>query len=173
MLTTLMSHEAVTGTHTPDTSPLLILSLAILIFLIIRNLIGHAFSVARLFLTPIIIGFLGIVAVLPVLPRTHFHTIDYIIGGLDVLVSLIVGGVRGITVKLYKQHGVLYYRYTMLTALLWCISIGMRIGLSAIAATHGATTLIVSADILLMLASSVFFQNLVVLWRRKQYAIEA
>ena len=157
--------------QSPDVHPLTILSLAILAVLIARNLVGRKFHAARLFIMPLVVGLLGIAAIAPLISDTTPHAVDYIVGGLGLLDSLIIGGIRGFTVKLYKQDGILYYRYTPITVVLWCVSIGIRAVLSVAASMHGATLLIQSADVLLMLALSVLVQNIFVLLRvRRTYS---
>lgn len=97
-------------------------------------------------------------------PELHstLHRIDYLIGGIDLLDSLIVGTIRGFTVRLYQRDGAPWYRYGPATIALWLLSILIRVGLAILGSAHHASPLTEGSDLLFMLGLALLCQNVVV-----------
>jgi hypothetical protein len=94
------------------------------------------------------------------------HAIDYLIGGIDLLDSLVVGTVRGFTVRLYQRDGAPWYRYGPATGALWLLSILIRVPLAILGSAHRPSALTGGNDLVFMLGLALLCQNVVVVRRR-------
>ena len=139
--------------------------LAIIVLLLVTRARGRPLQPARLLAGPLILIAIGIGSSAPELHSTTPHGIDYLIGGIDVLDSLIVGTIRGFTVRLYQRDGAPWYRYGPATIALWLLSILIRVGLAILGSAHHATPLAEGGDLLFMLGLALLCQNVVVVRR--------
>jgi hypothetical protein len=143
-------------------------TLAIILLLLVTRVRGRRLEPARLLAGDLILIAVGISGSVPVLHNTTLHGIDYLIGSIDLLDSLIIGTIRGFTVRLYQRDGVPWYRYGPATVALWVLSILIRVALATVASAHHASPLIAGGDLLFMLGLALVCQNLVVAWRHSQ-----
>jgi hypothetical protein len=148
--------------------------LAIIVLLVTRAR-GRPLEPARLLVGPLLLIAIGIGSSTPALhgatlhgATLHgaaWHGIDYLIVGLDLLDSLLVGTIRGFTVRLYQRDGAPWYRYGPVTIALWLLSILIRVGLVILGAAHHASPLAEGSDLLFMLGLALLCQNVVVVQR--------
>jgi hypothetical protein len=117
---------------------------------------------------PLVLVAIGIGSSASELHTTTLHGIDYLIGSIDLLDSLIVGTIRGFTVRLYQRDGAAWYRYRPATVALWLLSILIRVGLAILGSAHHASPLTEGSDLLFMLGLALLCQNVVVAWRHAQ-----
>lgn len=144
--------------------------LAIIVLLLVTRARGRPLEPARLLAGPLLLVAIGIGSSTPALHGTTlhgatWHGIDYLIVGLDLLDSLLVGTIRGFTVRLYQRDGVPWYRYGPVTIALWLLSILIRVGLAVLGAAHHASPLAEGGDLLFMLGLALLCQNVVVVQR--------
>lgn len=151
--------------------------LAIIVLLLVTRARGRPLEPARLLAGPLLLIAIGIGSSTPALhgAALHgatWHGIDYLIVGLDLLDSLLVGTIRGFTVRLYQRDGAPWYRYGPVTVALWLLSILIRVGLAVLGAAHHASPLAEGSDLLFMLGLALLCQNVVVVQRyaRRQRA---
>jgi hypothetical protein len=142
-------------------------TLAIILLLIVTRVRGRRLEPARLLTADLILIAVGIGGAVPVLHSTTLHGIDWLIGSADLLDSLIIGTIRGFTVRLYQRDGAPWYRYGPATVALWLLSILIRIALAAIASARHASPLIAGGDLLFMLGLALLCQNLMVIRRHR------
>jgi hypothetical protein len=147
-------------------------TLAIVVLLAVSRVYGRRLEPARLLAGPLVLIAIGIgsaAAGLQAGPHATQHVawdgIDYLIGSIDLLDSLIVGTIRGFTVRIYQRDGADWYRYGAATVALWLVSIVIRVALAIVGAAHHASPLIVGSDLLFMLGLALLSQNGVVAWR--------
>jgi hypothetical protein len=82
------------------------------VLLLVTRVHGRRLQPARLLAGPLIliaIG-IGIGSSAPELHSTTLHGVDYLIGSIDLLDSLIIGTIRGFTIRLYQRDGAPWYR---------------------------------------------------------------
>ena len=143
-------------------------TLAVVVLLVVTRVYGRRLEPARLLAGPLVLIAIGIgsaAAGLHASPHVTRPGIDYLIGSLDLLDSLIVGTIRGFTVRIYQRDGADWYRYGAATVALWLVSIAIRVALAIVGAAHHASPLIVGSDLLFMLGLALLSQNGVVAWR--------
>ena len=149
-----------------------VVTLAIIGVLIATRVHGRRLHPARLLVGPLVLMAVGVGSVIgSSASRPHaatLHGIDYLIGSLDLLDSLIVGTIRGFTVRLYQRDGEAWYRYGPATVALWAVSILIRVGLAVLGSAHHAAPLTGGNDLLFMLGLALLCQNAVVVRRHAQ-----
>jgi len=84
---------------------------------------------------------------------------------LQAAVSVVIGLVRGSTIRLYERNGVVWARYRPITLLLWIGSIAARFALEAAAVASGADKSAMTSSIMLMFGLSLAAESLIVLPR--------
>jgi hypothetical protein len=86
-------------------------------------------------------------------------------------VSIVLGLVRGSTVRLADRGGVLMQRYTVLTAFLWLATVAVRLGMD-LAASHsfGVATAVTGSSILMMFGLSLLGESATVAVRAEGFA---
>jgi hypothetical protein len=139
---------------------------AVVVLLVLAGIRGRELRPRKLFIVPGVVVLLGIAALLPQLSgRITPHGIDAVLAVVDLALSVGLGAVRGRTVRIYLAAGTPWYRYGPVTVLLWGLSISLRFGLGVYGAHHGASPLVTSAGILLMLGLTLLAQNAIVFAR--------
>jgi hypothetical protein len=136
--------------------------LGIILVLLVTRVHGRPLRPARLLAGPLVLMAAGIGACAAELHATTLHGIDYLIGSIDLLDSLIVGTIRGFTVRIYRRDGAPWYRYGLATVALWLVSILIRIGLAVVGSARHASPLTLGSDLLFMLGLALLLQNAVV-----------
>ncbi|MGH3164339.1 MAG: hypothetical protein ACRDN0_00405 [Trebonia sp.] len=153
-----------------------VVTLAIILLLLVTRVRGRRLQPARLLVGPLVLIVIGIGSLIAtgtgssasVQHATALHGIDYLIGGVDLLDSLIVGTVRGFTIRLYQRDGVPWYRYGPVTVALWIFSILVRFALAILGSARHASPLTEGSDLLFMLGLALICQNVVVGCRHAQ-----
>lgn len=141
-------------------SPLV--TLGIILLLLVTRVHGRRLQPTRLLTGDLILIAVGIGSSIPELHTTTLHGIDYLVGSADLIDSLIVGTIRGFTVRLYQRDGAPWYRYGPATVALWVLAILIRVALAILGSAHHASTLVTGGDLLFTLGLSLLCQNLVV-----------
>ncbi len=93
----------------------------------------------------------------PPVKITSGDVVFLVIGGG---ISLVLGLLRGATVRLSERDGQLFQRYSVVTAGLWIGTIAVRLGMDAFAPSFGVAKAVVSASLLLMFGVSLLGENL-------------
>lgn len=84
------------------------------------------------------------------------------VGGL----SVVLGMVRGSTVRIFDRGGALTQEYSMLTVGLWLGTIALRLGLDATAShSFGVAGAVTGSSILMMFGLSLLGESAIVAWR--------
>lgn len=78
------------------------------------------------------------------------------------LISLVLGALRGLTVRIYSDGTELMQRYSVMTAGLWIATIVMRLGMDLAAPSLGVARATASASLLLMFGLSLLGESLAV-----------
>jgi hypothetical protein len=161
-------HAVTTSQGTSGPGPLpAIIGLAVIVLLVATRTRGTPLRAAKLIILPAVVLVIGALAAAATAASTkpHLHPLDAVIIVVDVALSLTLGIARGVSVRIYRQDGSVWYRYGGATVALWALSIGLRFALGAFGAHHGASPLTTSASVLFMLGLSLLAQNTVMLRR--------
>lgn len=134
---------------------------AVLVWIIVRRFVGSPVG-AKSMVLPLALMIAGVLQI-----HGHLTPKDLVLLGVEALVSLGGGIVRGLTIKLYMNNGHLWQRYTLVTLLVWIVMIAVRVGFSQIGHQWGAT---VSPEATVMIAFgfSILVESLVVAHRVAQ-----
>ena len=105
----------------------IVVAAAILIFVIGRRLAGEPLRAGRVTIFPLVIAVVGLYQ----LSRApHLTATDIGVIGLEALVAVVLGVVRGSTIKVFVRDGHLWQKYSWATVGLWVGSILLRFGMT-------------------------------------------
>jgi hypothetical protein len=125
---------------------------------------------------PIVLAVIGVVNLVqlghrtPPVKLTGTDLAFLIAGGL---ISVVLGALRGFTVRIYTRDGQLVQRYSVLTAALWIATIAVRLGMDLGAPSLGVAKAVASASLLLMFGVSLLGESLAVTARLGSFATRA
>ncbi|MGI5125710.1 hypothetical protein ACQEVB_02730 [Pseudonocardia sp. CA-107938] len=144
-------------------SPLsLLLTLAVLVWVMRRQFVGRFVSTRRSLTLPVVLGVFGAVTVAQAHVEWTAAALAWI--AIDTAVTVVLGAVRGCATTLTLRDGYLYQRGGVPTLLLWLLSIGARVLVAVLA--HGTSAgPAVEASLLLTFGISLGVQALVLLAR--------
>ncbi|MBO0868380.1 MAG: DUF1453 family protein [Micromonosporaceae bacterium] len=148
--------------------PQILLTLAILVWVVSRRLTGQPVTAGRLLVLPAIVVVLG---ASQLLGSVHGHLTVLDVGLLagEVVLGAAFGLARGATIQLYPRDGHLWYRYRPLTIVLWVASIAARVGIVVLAHQLGAG--LASSTTFLLLGLSLLGEAAVVGLRARRTGI--
>jgi len=137
--------------------------LVVVVLLVLRRLRPAPLTYSRLLILPIVVAVMGTVglmifggSVAATLPNVLFVVID-------VGLSAGLGVVRAWTVRVDGGSRPRRYRYTLLTVVLWGVSILVRIVVGVIGRLAGTADFLVGGTVLAMLGLSLLVQNCLIL----------
>jgi len=126
----------------------IVVAAAILIFVIGRRLVGEPLKVARVTVFPLVIAAIGLYQISQVV---NLSTTDLGLIGLEAVVAVVLGVVRGSTIKVFVRDGHLWQKYSWATVGLWLGSILVRFGMTSGAVLLGADKTVMQTAVLLTL----------------------
>ena len=139
---------------------------AVLVLVIGRRFAPHPINGdRRRWRLPIILVVVGIASLVQLRHQTPPVTVNgtdlafVIAGGL---ISMVLGALRGFTVRINSQGGQLMQRYSIATAALWIGTIAVRLGMDVAAPSLGVAKAVASASLLLMFGVSLLGESLAV-----------
>lgn len=127
-----------------------------------RRMTGRPVDARRAIVMPGVLAVYGWFLLHKTGTLTHTDQVWLVVQGA---VSIVVGVVRGSTVRLYERDGYVWSRYRPLTLLLWAGSIAARFALEAAAVASGAGKTAMAASAMLMFGLSLAAESLIVLPR--------
>jgi len=131
---------------------------AIAVFFIVRQFMSAPIRPRSLLVVPLVMGYFGIQAIVKTPPETVLAGTVFLV---NVVAGVVLGLARGASTKVWQAaDGTWMRRGTLLTLVLWIVSIAARVGIGF--ASHGATPL---DTITFFLAVTFAAQNLAV-WLR-------
>jgi hypothetical protein len=140
----------------------ILLIAAIIVVAIVRRFAGAPALSRRAVVLPLVLVVIGFNTLRS---GTHGssltgHDVAYLM--VSAAISLALGMARGISVRVYRQDGVPWARYTAVTAVLWVLLIVVRLGLEAMNGTFGVTHTFAVDSLLLMFGLSLGMEALTV-----------
>lgn len=100
----------------------IVLIIAAIGYVLLRRFMGEPAQAKRMLILP---------AVLIVIGLTNLHGIagSAILGLVaTALLSIGLGALRGVSIKVYRQDGVVFLRYTWVTLVLWVLNVAVKFG---------------------------------------------
>lgn len=143
--------------------PQYVIGLVVLIVLVLVRLRPRPLTFSRLLIMPIVVlvaGTVGLISVVGTVEVTARETTFVII---DVVLSVVLGVVRALTVRVEGETRPLRYRYGVATLVLWAASVLTRFLLSAIGRQTAVSDALIRGSVLAMLGISLLAQNVIVL----------
>lgn len=136
----------------------ILLVIALVGYMLIRRLLGQPAEAKRMLLLPAVLTVIGLSSANGVLHDPV--QLSFLV--VTTLVGVGVGGLRGLSVKVFVNDGIVHMRYTGITILLWVVNIVVKLGgnflLSAVdTQANGGNTL------MLTLGAGLLMEGLVVL----------
>lgn len=138
----------------------------VIAYLLVKRMAGSPVRPGKLAVIPAVLVVIGTTDIMP----SHHHHLPLTGGDVGFLVlagavSLVLGLLRGTSIRLSNRDGVPFQRYSPLTVVLWLVTIGVRIGLDLAGTSLGASGWIASASLLLMFGISLAGESLAVAGR--------
>lgn len=115
-----------------------VLVTAILALVIVRQMVPRPVTMRRLFTLPGVFTVWGVVSIGPLF-APGVAGIDALLLLLDAVAAVGLGLLRGVTMRVWESHGVVYSRGRWTTLVAWLVSIAVRLGLVVLAHAMGAT----------------------------------
>jgi hypothetical protein len=139
-----------------------VLIIAVIAYVLIRRLAGEPAEAKRMLILPAVLIVVGIANLDDL---THSGTaLLFFIGTL--LISVVLGALRGASIRLSRREGIVFMRYTWVTVALWVVNIGVKFGgnllLGAIDKSGAA---VLGNTVLLTVGVGMLLEGVVVLGR--------
>lgn len=100
----------------------IVLIIAAIGYVLVRRFLGEPAQAKRMLILP---------AVLTVIGFTNLHGIAgsaIVALVVTALLSIGLGALRGASIKVYRQDGVVFMRYTWVTLVLWVLNVAVKVG---------------------------------------------
>jgi hypothetical protein len=154
--------------HLTPLQILLYVAIAALVIwrVVFRQLRGTTVTVRGMLVIPGILVLIGLENCAQALPKASGTEIALL--GADLLVLLILGAGRAASTNLTVRDGYAFQKGSVLTLLLWLLTIGVRIGFGFVGAGLGAGGPLTSASIALSLGLSIGVQNALIYARARR-----
>lgn len=142
---------------------------ALAVWVLTRQLQARPVVVRKLFVLPVILVVLGIGSLNSAVSKSgaHFTSNDATWLAIDLAATIVFGIVRGASIRLFPQDGVLWRRGTWVTLAGWVLSFGARGAIGVLASDHGAKV-VGSSALVLSFGVSLAVQGAVVYLRGLQ-----
>ncbi|GAB3989265.1 hypothetical protein GCM10029978_113910 [Actinoallomurus acanthiterrae] len=129
-------------------------------YILARRLLGEPAEAKRLLLLPAVLAAVGLTDLAKV-PQSPV-SIGFLVG--STALSLVLGLLRGASIRVFAEDGIVHLRYTATTVVLWGINLAVRFGASVVlgvvdpTAEHAA-----GSGLMLTLGAGMVVEGLVVL----------
>ena len=138
----------------------IILIVAVIGYILARRLMGEPAEARRMLILPLVLSIIGLTD----LGKGSMSGIAIVFLVGSAAVSVLIGALRGLSVRVYDHNGIVFVRYTWLTIVLWVTNIVVKFGGNfLLAALNPAAGHQVSNGLLLTLGPGLLAEGLVVL----------
>ncbi|HWE90799.1 MAG TPA: hypothetical protein VG317_15170 [Pseudonocardiaceae bacterium] len=145
-----------------------VLAVAIVALVLVRQLAKRSVAEDSKPIVLLVLLVLGVLTIGQYLGQHPVGTAAVLALAGSLIVGATLGVVRAYTVRLWRENGTLYRQGTLLTLVLWLVSIGAHIGIDMLAGHDTAANGLASASILLFIAISFGVQRQAVLYRARR-----
>jgi hypothetical protein len=131
-------------------------------YVLARRLMGEPAQAKRMLVLPAVLSVIGLSDV-----SGHVKTpVSLLFLVATAAVSVALGALRGVSVRIYRHEGVAFVRYTGVTVVLWVVSLAVRFGANLVLGAVDRTAAgAVGEGLLLTLGLGILAEGLVVLSR--------
>jgi hypothetical protein len=153
------------STNTASAGVQLAIIAVVFILLLVRRLQGRRVNGRRSLIIVIVLLVLGVSGISQALNAANQHGLshgDLTLLAILVVFSLIMGMLRGTTVKFFMRDGELHSRYTAITVVLWLVTFASRLAFTYGASHFSATESVIDASLIMMFGISVIGEAIVV-----------
>jgi nicotinamide riboside transporter PnuC len=145
------------------------LVVALVVFVLYQQTIARPVVARRLWLLPGILAVVGVIVIANINKGVLSYTaLTWI--GIDIVVSIVLGVVRGFFVRVYERDGVMWRQGNVITVSLWIVAILVRVVIGYFADKAGVGN-VSTAALELALAASLLAQNGVIAYRGTQQGL--
>jgi hypothetical protein len=139
---------------------------ALVVWVLTRQLQARPVVVRKLFVLPVILVVVGIGSLNSAVSKggAHFSGRDVTWLAIDLAATIVFGVIRGTSIRLYPQEGVLWRKGTWVTLVGWVLSFAARGAIGVLASDHGAKV-VASSALILSFGVSLAVQGAVVYLR--------
>src|SRR4051794_36265631 len=142
----------------------IVVAAAILIFVVGRRLAGEPLKAGRVTVFPLVIAVVGLYQISQL---SNLSTTDLGLIGLEAVVAVVLGLLRGSTIKVFVRDGHLWQKYSWTTIGLWFGSILLRFGMTSGAVLLGADRNVMQTAVLLTLGLTFAGEGAVIALRAR------
>jgi hypothetical protein len=138
----------------------IIMVIAVVCYILIRRLIGEPAEGKRMLLLPVILTVVGVVGITK-LTQTPV-SVAFLVASAGF--SMVLGLLRGTTIRLFPRDGLVFMRYTWVTVALWAVNLAVKFGANIILRVfdpHDVAS--VSSGLYLTLGAGMLCEGVVVL----------
>jgi hypothetical protein len=122
---------------------------ALVVFMIVRRMMGEPLRARRLLVLPLVVAILGAGQVGHV---THVRAVDVAVLAFEAVFAVAVGVARGATVQVYVREGHVWFRYRWITLALWVAAAVLRFAVREVGVLAGANGTLLMHTLLFMVA---------------------
>ena len=148
----------------------IVLILAAVGYLLVRRVLGEPAQAKRMLMLPAVLSVIGLSDVsgqaVSGQAETSLSSLSLLFLATTAAISIILGVLRGASVRISRRDGVAFVRYTAVTVALWVVNLAIKFGanltLGAIDPTDAGA---VSNGLLLTIGVGILAEGLVVLYR--------
>ena len=144
--------------------PTVILGVALVLFIIYRQLMRRPVEDRQLVVVPLVLAGLGLYN-LDKQPPGMSAAVTALVASL--VIAVVLGLARGRSMRVWQEAGSVLRQGAPITVVLWIIAIVLRIGIGAIAHRAGVAQSVTFGELPLFLGVTLAAQN-VVIWMRAQ-----
>jgi hypothetical protein len=138
----------------------ILIGAAVVVYMFARRIAGEPLNARRLVVLPAVLTIWGASR----LTHVHggLHGVDVAMIGVIVAASLMLGLVRGATIRVFVRDGHPWQRYTVVTIGVWALAIAVRLGADWAGHLVGASTSALAASLVLAVGVSFLGEAAVV-----------
>ncbi len=138
----------------------IIVIVAAVVYVMARRLIGEPAEAKRMLLLPAVLTVIGVADLGKVAQSAS--TIAFLVG--TTAVSMVIGLLRGASIRVFARDGIVIMRYTVVTVVLWAVNFAIKFGAGfALGAIDPAAAHAASSGLLLTLGAGMLVEGLTVL----------
>ncbi|HWC80573.1 MAG TPA: DUF1453 domain-containing protein [Pseudonocardiaceae bacterium] len=140
----------------------IVLILAAVGYLLLRRVMGEPAQAKRMLVLPAVLTLIGLSDVSGVV-KTPLSLLFLVATGA---ISVVLGALRGVSVRIYQRDGLTFIRYTAVTVVLWVVNLAIKFGANlTLGAIDPKDAGAVSNSLLLTIGIGILAEGLVVLYR--------
>jgi hypothetical protein len=148
----------------------IVVILAVVGYLLVRRVMGEPAQVRRMLILPAVLTLIGLSDVSGGI-RTPL-SLMFLVG--TAAVSIVLGALRGLSVRISQQDGIAFVRYTVFTIVLWVVNLAVKFGANfALGVIDPKAAAAVGNSLLLTLGLGILAEGGVVLYRALRNGYQA